>query len=170
MQLCKHPVCTVQPKLLLFQVPVYFYFFKVLSQIIQPNNSRSSISILVINIFAVATNGNKLCQTCLRLFLQYSLSFFRSLYFSCSLLYLNTQKSLVLKQILKYWKDQWFEMMLATKAQYVYDLCFCLAIRIVIGFNRRTTLIQTFGSYLYIFENSFSLKTYQKLGHIKLNV
>ena len=61
-------------------------------------------------------------------------------------------------------------MMLATKAQYVYDLCFCLAIRIVIGFNRRTTLIQTFGSYLYIFENSFSLKIYQKLGHIKLNV
>ena len=51
-------------------------------------------------------------------------------------------------------------MMLATKAQYVYDLGFCLAIRIVIGFNRRTTLIQTFGSYLHIFENSFSLKIY----------
>ena len=60
-------------------------------------------------------------------------------------------------------------MMLATNAQYVYDLGFCLAILIVIGVNRRTTLIQTFGSYLYIFENSFSLKIYWKLGH-KLNV
>ena len=89
----------------------------------------------------------------------FPLLFSFALFFMLSPLSKHLEKS-SLKQILKYWKDQWFEMMLATKAQYVYDLCFCLAIRIVIGFNRRTTLIQTFGSYLYIFENSFSLKIY----------
>ena len=50
----------------------------------------------------------------------FPLFFLLALFFTLCPLSKRLEKSSV-KQIKKYWRDQWFEIMLATKAQYIYD-------------------------------------------------